>query len=401
MKQTEQIQVKHTLELATLCHLAKNLYNEANYIIRQEFFKTGRWIRYTKLDRMLKASLNYQALPSQTSQQLLRLLDKNWVSFFKAIKDWKVHPEKYLGRPKLPKYKKKNGETIVIFTNQNAHIRNNIISFPKKCQLAPIKTRIAPNFHQIRIIPQGLAYVVEIVYEQEPINLELDKDRILGIDLGLRNLVTGVNNIGLTPFVIKGGVVKSINQFYNKTRSHYQSLKDLQDYKFETKRLQRLTLKRNNKIKDYFHKTSRAIINFCIENNFGTIAIGYNSGWKQEIQLGKRNNQNFVTVPFLKLIQQLQYKAELVGIEVKTDTEDHTSKCSFLDGEPITHHEKYAGKRISRGLFRAKSGQVINADVNGGYNIIRKAVPKAFANGIAGVGLHPYSLTVEPIFVKE
>jgi len=401
MKQTEQIQVKRTPELATLCHLAKNLYNEANYIIRQEFFKTGRWVRYTTLDRLLKPSLNYQALPSQTSQQLLRLLDKNWVSFFKAIKDWKVHPQKYLGRPKLPKYKKKNGEAIVIFTNQNAHIRNNCISFPTKCQLAPITTRMAPNFHQIRIIPQGLSYVIEIVYEQEPMNLELDKDHILGIDLGLRNLVTGVNNIGLTPFVIKGGVVKSINQFYNKEKARLQSSKDLQYYQFITKRLYRLILKRNNKLKDYFHKASRRILNFCIENNLGTILIGYNSGWKQAIELGRRTNQNFVTVPFLKFIQQIQYKAKLLGIEVKTNAEDHTSVCSFLDDEPVVHHERYAGKRISRGLFRAKSGQVINADVNGGYNIIRKAVPKAFANGIEGVGLHPYSLTIEPIFVNE
>ena len=124
------------------------------------------------------------------------------------------------------------------------------------------------------------------------------------------------------------------------------------------------------------------------------IVIGYNSGWKQEIELGRRNNQNFVIVPFLKLIQQLQYKAELGGIEVKIDTESHTSVCSFLDEEPLVHHEMYVGKRISRGLFRSKDGKIINADCNGGYNIIRKAVPKAFTNGIEGVELHPYSLTI-------
>lgn len=343
MKQTEQIHVKRTPELATLCHLAKNLYNEANYLIRQEFFKTGRWVRYNELNIRLKPSLNYQALPIQTSQQILRLLDKNWVSFFKAIKDWKNYPDKYLGRPKPPKYKRKNGESIVIFTNQQCKIRNGQLDFPKKSNLISIKTRIGNKLHQARIIPQGLSYVLELVYEQEPIKLELDKDRILGIDLGLRNLVTGVNNIGLTPFVIKGGVVKSINQFYNKQKALLQSIKDLQRNKFTTKRLHRLTLKRNNKLKDYFHKTSRKIINFCIGNNLGTIIIGYSSGWKQEIELGKRNNQNFVTVPFLKLIQQLHYKAELVGIDVITDPEDHTSKCSFLDREPITHHDQYMG----------------------------------------------------------
>jgi len=264
-----------------------------------------------------------------------------------------------------------------------------------------MKTRITPHFHQIRIIPKGASYVVEIVYEREPMNLELDKDRVLGIDLGLRNLVTGVNNIGLQPFVIKGGVVKSINQFYNKEKARLQSIKDVQHYPFITTHLYRLMLKRENKLKDYFHKASRTIINFCIENNLGTILIGYNSGWKQEIELGRRMNQNFVTVPFLKFIRQLQYKAKLVGIEVKTNAEDHTSVCSFLDGEPVIHHENYAGKRISCGLFRAKSGIIINADVNGGYNIIRKAVPNAFADGIEGVGLHPYSLAIDSSFAKE
>ncbi len=383
MKQTEQIQLKRTPELATLCHLAKNLYNEANYRIRQEFFQTGRWMRYEELDILLKKSDNYRALPIATSQQLLRVLDKNWKSYFKAIKDWRKHPEKYRGRPKIPKYKKKSGESLVIFTNQQCKIRHGYLEFPSRANLKAIRTRIVNKLRQIRIIPRGLSYVLEIIYEKEPVRLALDRKRVLGIDLGLRNLVTCVNNIGLTPFVIKGGVVKSINQFYNKQKAHLQSIKDLQHCKFETKRLQRLTLKRNNKIKDYLHKTSKAIINFCIENNLGTILIGYNSGWKQEIELGKRNNQNFVNVPFLKLIQQLHYKAELVGIEIKTDGEDHTSKCSFLDGEPIIHHDTYMGKRISRGLFKSKNGKIINADVNGGYNIIKKAVPKAFANGIS------------------
>lgn len=401
MKQTEQIQLKKTFELFNLCHKAKDLYNKANFIIRQAFFETGRWIRYNELNKTLKSEKEYKELPIQTSQQILILLDKNWKSFFKSIKDWEKHPEKYLGRPQIPKYKKKNGESIVIFTNQNTRIKDGLIYFPKKCNLLFIKTRIPNNFQQIRIIPRGLSYVLEIIYEKEPINLELDKYRILGIDLGLRNLATCVNNIGLKPFVIKGGIVKSINQFYNKQRAKYQSIKDLQGYKFETKRLQRLTLKRNNKIKDYFHKISRAIINSCIENNFGTIILGYNNGWKQEIELGKRNNQNFVNIPFSKLVQQIHYKAELVSIEVKIIEESHTSKCSFLDNESIEHHDKYSGKRISRGLFKTKNNILINADVNGSYNIIKKAVPNAFADGIEGIGLCPYSLGFETSFTKE
>jgi len=401
MKQVEQIYLGKTKDLYNLCHQAKDLYNKANYVIRQEFFRTNRWTRYNQLNEILKSEKEYKGLPSQTSQQVLILLDKNWKSFFKAIKDWRVHPEKYLGRPKPPKYKKKNGESIVVFTNQQCKIKDGFVQFPKKCNLESIKTRILDKFHQIRIVPRGLSYILEIVYEKEPINLELDKSRVLGIDLGLRNLATCVNNIGLKPFVIKGGIVKSINQFYNKQRAMYQSKKDLQKYTFETKKMQKLTLKRNNKMRDYFHKASKKIINFCIENNLGTIVLGYNEGWKQDIKLGRQNNQNFVNIPFLKLVHQLQYKSELFGIDIKIISESYSSKCSFLDNESPEKHDTYVGKRISRGIFETRNGILINADCNGAYNIIKKAVPNAFADGIEGVGLHPYSIAIEPIFATE
>jgi putative transposase len=232
---------------------------------------------------------------------------------------------------------------------------------------------------------------LEIVYEKESIDLKLNKDRVIGIDLGLNNLLTIINNAGLTPIVIKGGIVKSTNQFYNKQLARYKSLKDKQGYQArETKRLQRLSLKRNNKVRDYFHKASRAVIKYCVMNNIGRILIGYNPNWKQGIKLGKKTNQNFVAIPFLTLIYQLRYKGELLGIIVDTTNEDHTSKCSFLDNEPIMHHESYLGTRTTRGLFKSKNKQIINADCNGAYNIAKKAVPNAFiADGIEGVGLHP------------
>lgn len=394
MQLTEQIYLKKTQVLSQLCHLAKNLYNEANYLIRQRLFQTGYWLRFYELNDLLHSSLNYQALPIQTAQQLLLLLDRNWKSFFKAIKDWVKHPEKYLGRPKLPRYKKKDGESIVIFTNQQCKLKDGFLIFPRKANLAPVKTRIETNLHQVRIIPKGICYIVEIVYEKIEQNLNLDKGKIIGIDLGLINLITIVNNIGLKPSVIRGGIIKSVNQFYNKQKASYQALKDLQHYKFETKRLQRLTLKRNNTIHDFFHKVSRKLINYCILGDFGTIIIGYNEAWKQNIALGKRANQNFVQIPFLQLIQMIRYKAKLVGIEVVIDEESYTSLCSFFDNEPIGFHPKYVGTRINRGLFQTGARTVVNADVNGGYNIIKKVVPNAFANGIADVVGHPYSVSI-------
>ncbi|GAH12050.1 unnamed protein product, partial [marine sediment metagenome] len=169
--------------------------------------------------------------------------------------------------------------------------------------------------------------------------------------------------------IIKGGIAKSTNQFYNKQLARYKSVKDKGGISFETRRIQKLTKKRNNKINDQFHKISRKILNYCVDNNLGTIIIGYNRSWKQKVNMGRRNNQKFVQLPYFKLIFQIQYKSKLVGIEVILEKESYTSKCSFLDNESIQKHKNYAGKRINRGLFRSRKGIVLNADVNAGYNI--------------------------------
>ncbi len=326
---------------------------------------------------------------------MLRLVDKNWKAFFKAIKEWQAHPSRFLGRPRIPRYKPKNGEILVIFTNQQCRIKAGFVCFPKKTRLPPIKTRIAVMFHQIRLVPRGNHYILVIIYEKKPVNLTLDKHRVVSIDLGLNNLVTVVNNAGLVPWRVKGGVIKSVNQFYNKERARLTSLSAQQGLTSQTRRIQRLQLKRTNKIADVFHKVSRRVIEYCLVNDFGTIVIGYNKMWKQCSGLGQRNNQNFVSVPFLKLVQKIHYKAAIVGIEVIMIDEGHTSKVSFIDGEEIKHHQTYVGKRVCRGLFQTSNGVIMNADVNGTYNIGRKAVPEAFeVDGIEGVGLHPDSVTV-------
>jgi putative transposase len=311
------------------------------------------------------------------------------------LKDWKKNPKKYSGRPRLPRYKPKNGETLVVFTNQQCRIRTGFLLFPKKAQLPPIKTRIFRPIRQVRLVPKGNHYILEIVYKKPPSDLKLNPNRVISIDLGVNNLVTVVNNAGLKPWRVKGGVIKSINQYYNKEKARLTSLQDQQGLKIQTKRLQRLLLKRKNKIADFFHKVSRKIISYCEFHGFGRIVLGYNKMWKQHIGLGHQTNQNFVSIPFLLLVRQIQYKAELVGIELSLVYESHTSKVSFLDDEPIKHHHCYVGRRIQRGLFRSSKGLIINADVNGGYNIGRKAVPEAFSvDGIEGVGLHPDSVIV-------
>jgi len=392
----ERIWLKSDKHISQLAHLAKNLYNEANYIIRQEFFKTGRWIRYYELNRQLKDSENYRALPAQTAQQVLRIVDRNWKAFFRAMKEWKKHPEKFKERPRIPRYKKKDGEFVLVFTSQQVKLRDGwLIILPEKVGLK-VKTRIKEGLREVRIIPKGVGYILEIVYEKKLGVERRNKDRIVGIDIGVRNLITMANNIGEQPIVVKGGVVKSINQFYNKEKARLQSMYNSQGIK-TGKKMKKLSSKRERKLHDFLHKVSKFVVDWCVEHDIGTIVIGYNPEWKQKVELGKQNNQTFVQIPFAKLIHQITYKAEERGIEVKIQDEAHSSKCSFLDGETVEHHEEYAGIRKSRGLFRSARGKIINADVNAAYNIIRKAVPEAFAeaDGIEGVGLHPVRCSID------
>lgn len=386
---TEQIQLKYSKELSKLCHKTKNLYNLAMWYYRQDFFNLNNFLNYYDLDFMLKNKNAYKNLPAQTSQQIIKLIVRNWKSYFRAIKEYRQDFKKFKNKPKIPGYKKKNGESIVIFTNQNTRIKNGRLYFPKKCYLEPIKTRIK-EYQQIRIIPKGNYYNLEIIYEKEELDLKLNKNNCIGIDLGLNNLITTANNIGLCPTIVKGGIVKSINQYYNKKRAELQSKINKENKFIETRRLNRLTRKRNNKIRDYFHKSSKKLIEYCIKNNIGTIIIGHNKGWKQKCNIGKRNNQNFVNFPFYRLIWMIEYKARLVGIEVKSIREDYTSKCSALDLESLEKHDIYKGKRIKRGLFSANDGTLINADVNGAYNIMRKVVPTTLlGNGIEALVLMP------------
>ena len=384
MQRTEQIWLKSSADLSRLCHLSKNLYNEAMYIIRQEFFKTGKWIRYNDLAFQLKSSENYKKLPSQTAQQILKVVDRNWNGFFRAIKTWKKHPEKFHEMPRIPHYKKKDGEFMLIFTNQQARIKDGMLILPKMFRnvIGKIKTRVK-DLREVRIIPKAIGYVLEIIYKKEIDVPKRDKTRVAGIDLGVRNLVTVGNNIGKQPIVVKGGVAKSINQYFNKEMARLQSMYDQQGIKYGVK-LKRLQVKRDKKMHDYLHKVSKAIVDYLVENDIGKLVIGHNDNWKQSVNIGRRNNQNFVTIPFYKLTHMLQYKSEEQGIEVMFKDESHTSKCSFFDNESIEHHDRYVGRRKS-GLFKTRFGYVINSDVNGSLNIIKKAILDAFPQGTADV----------------
>ena len=381
--------------LNEFCYKSKNLYNYANFLIRQEFINNGNWIRYNDLDKILKQEGNnfdYKNMPlASCSQQCLKLLDKNWKSFFQSIKDYNQNPSKYLGRPKLPKYKKKNEKIVLILTNQNCKIQKGIVKFPKMFKGFYIKTKVN-KLQQVRIIPKDRYLVIEIVYKIDDVIPMLDNNKYISIDLGLDNFVTVVNNCGLKPFIINGKGLKSINQYYNKQTSHYKSIAKRMNKLYHTNRISKITNKRNNKVDDFIHKTSRYVINYCRDNKINTIIIGNNKNWKQNSKMSKVVNQNFISIPYYKFIEKIKYKAEEIGINVIITEESYTSGTSFLDNELPVKESYNKNRRIHRGLFVSNNNLKINADVNGAYQIMKKVFPKAFSNGIEGVGLHPFKV---------
>ncbi len=372
------------------CFHSKNLYNEANYEIRQKFIKDGEYISYNKMNFEFKTHENYKLTFSQPANCTLRVLDKNWKSYFKAIKDWKKSPSKYLGMPKLPKYLKKDGRFPWMIPNNQlhynyekgiVHISNRLLNdYEWKC-------RCLGRIIQVRFIPRGSCYVMEIVYETEIPNVKAESNRIASIDLGVDNLVTMTNNIGLNPIIINGKGIKSINQYYNKRLAKEKSLLKIRHGKDWSKKLDSITFKRYQRIKNYMHNSSAYVIKWCVENDIDTLVVGKNKEWKQNVDMSTQSNQKFVNIPYQMLLQQLKYKCEDVGIKYIETEESYSSGTSFLDGEEPVKQNYDKSRRIERGLFRSNYGLLINSDVNGSLQIMMKAFPNAFNEryGIEGV----------------
>lgn len=383
--------IKGSKELNDITIKCKNLYNRANYLIRKEFINNGKYISKYDMFTLLKSDSDYLSMPARVSRGVLRVLDGNWKGFFETIKDWKKNKYKYKGKPNLPKYLPKNGKFNAIFTDGAVlkPLKNKI-----GIGLSGLNLRINTNIEykmikEVNVKPLKTGkYSINIIYEFKQKKNKINNNNYCSIDLGLNNLMSLTSNKkGLKPLVVNGRPLKSINQFYNKQKSKLQE--DLPNDIKTSKRINKLSFKRENKIKDYLNKSSKFLIDWCLENELNTIIIGYNEFWKTEINIGKRNNQNFVNIPFHKLVCMIEYKARKVGINVLKHEESYTSKCSFLDLEDVKKHEVYKGKRIKRGLFQSSTGKLINSDVNGSLNILRKAVPTAFSNGIEDVAVHP------------
>lgn len=366
--------IKNNRELDEVCFKSKNLYNKALYIVRQHYFETKGYLSYFDVSKLMVDSkdADYYALSTRASNETLRLLDKNFKSFFVLLK--KKQDGNYDKPIRIPRYLDKEGRYTAIFNKEaisKKYLKKGLIKLSRLSIEIPTKKANESNIVEVRILPRNNHHVIEVVYKVDEVKPKSDNGRYASIDLGLDNLAMVSSNV-VKPFSINGRPLKSINQYYNKEQARLQA--HLKGNKKTSKRIKSITNIRNNKVKDYLHKSSRKIVNFLVSNDISTLVIGYNEEWKQNINLGRTNNQNFVGIPFYTFIKQLEYKCKLEGINVILTEESYTSKCSFLDGETLEEHENYLGKRIERGLFRSAKGKLINADLNGSLNILKKVV---------------------------
>lgn len=372
--QIQTIKFTHPLykELDNLCFLSKNLYNATLYTVRQHYFQTQKYLTYNNVNKLFTDTQqpDYCSLPRKVSKFTQQLVDKNFKSFFSLLQ--KKKSNSYDKPINIPKYLHPvKGRQVVHYTKQ-------ALSFKEKGYVklsgTDIKIKIPDvDVDFVRIVPKNMFINIEVGYQQECLK-SVESTNYASIDLGVNNLATITSNV-FSPLIINGKPLKSINQFYNKQLAYYNSYNS-KDKQLFSKKIRLLHHKRNCKIKDYLHKSSKVITNQLVFNNISNLVIGYNKNWKQDVNLGKINNQKFVQIPFLQFIHMLKYKCELLGINVVLQEESYTSKCSFIDNENICKHFEYLGKRMFRGLFKTSTNYFINADVNGSYNILKKFLIK-------------------------
>ena len=373
--------------LLALTRLSKNLFNVALYECRQYFFAERKRLSYESNYHICKSNENYQALNTDIAQQTMKVVDRSMRSFLGLLKTISIG--RYDQRPRLPNYLPKEGYFPLIIPR--IRLKDGYFTVPMsrefKKEYGEVKIQLPQRLKdqkikEVRIHPKYSArwFEIEYIYVDQKVETSVDPSKAIALDLGVDNLCACIDSIG-HQFLIDGKRLKSINQWYNKRNAQLQSKKDKQGIKSFTHRQARLYQWRHNCVRDYLNKAARLIINHCIEHQIGKLIVGYNPGIKQEVNIGKSNNQNFVQIPFWQLRRKLEALCQKYGIEYLEQEESYTSKASFYDKDPVpvynadnpTKH-KFSGKRIKRGLYRTKDRHLVSADINGSANILTKSM---------------------------
>ena len=414
MKRVEQHVIEKThpqfRAIDEMALASKHLWNLANYHVRQSFIFQHTYLDQTAIFHRIKQTDAYKALPAKVANQVLVQVHEAWKAFFEAIKAYRAHPERFRGRPRLPKYlHKTRGRNLLVFELGciwKADLRMREIAVSQLGRIVETKQQ-PPSVQQVRIVPKADHYVVEVVYQTEGKRAEgLHPDLFVALDPGVNVLAALTSNKpGFVPRLVSGGPVKAANQLYNKQREHQQKqLAKGKEPRFMSRRLDRITTKRNRRMMHYLHTASRRIIELLVAEGIGTLVLGKNPFWKNQVELGKKHNQEFVQIPHAKFLDLLTYKAEAVGIGVIVTEESYTSKASFLDLDVLPTYDpnqgvdqedkpQFSGRRDGR-WYRVKGRAPIHSDVNGSFNIGRKVFPTAFSRGIEATAVRPRRLAV-------
>ena len=369
--------------LEHICSTANNLTNCGIYLARQQWFAQNKLIGKYDLEKALKDQINFKALHSQCAQQVLRGVAESFKSFQGLRKAF--FRGEISNYPKLPNYRKKGGMAVASYPKQALKLKDNQVRIPLGKTIkawfglseffVPFPSNLEwGNIKELRFLPRNREFYVEWVYEKPKPEVKIHSKEALGIDPGLDNWLTCVSTIGES-FIIDGRKVKSLNQNYNRRVS---SLKRGKPQNYWDSELARITEKRNRQIRDAVNKAAKMVVDYCLNKNIGIIVFGWNEGQHQGINIGRKNNQNFVQVPTAKLKNRIQQLAKENGIELIETEESYTSKASFLDGDLLpkfgekSERWQPSGKRATRGCYKDSRGRIINADAQAAANILRK-----------------------------
>lgn len=400
-----------------LCRKSKLLYNAALFRVRNIFtgydkehrtenevevfqevallqrsypnMHVRRVISYTHLEKMMRVTENadfFSGLPRQTAQQMVKQTVTDFKNWLASLREYKKHPEKYLGKPKMPRYKKSDLTTVII-TNQDAVLYRDDIGMSLKLPLQKQRLYFSnlfsdPVLKEVKIKPYYGRFLLCLTLEEPDVAFDPSGSHVCAIDLGTDNFAAIVCD-DHSSAIYKGGAVLSKIQWFHKQRAKYVSIitKGHEKKHAVSKRLRDLSFHYANFVKDQCHKISRSIIDFCMEHQCGTLILGVNLLWKQRSNMNKINNQNFVSMPITLLRTMITYKALNAGIRIIEQEESYTSKADLIANDRIPTYgvddkdASFSGKRIKRGLYRCSNGMILNADCHAAANIMRKAIP--------------------------
>lgn len=385
--QLRQLSKREFNALLALTRLSKNLFNVALYECRQYFFQERKRLTYESNYHICKSNENYQMLNTDIAQQTMKVVDRSMRSFLGLLKAISIG--RCDQKPQLPKYLDKEGYFPLIIPR--IRLKDGYFAVPMsrefKQEYGEIKIQLPERLKdkkikEVRIHPKYSArwFEIEYIYEDEKVKTSVDSNKAIAIDLGVDNLCACIDTDG-HQFLIDGKRLKSINQWYNKRNAQLQSEKDKQGIKSFTTKQARLYQRRSNCVRDYLNKAAKIIINHCLKHQIGKLIVGYNPGIKQEINIGKSNNQNFVQIPFWQLRRKLEALCSKYGIVYLEQEESYTSCASFYDRDAIPVYNadnpekhKFSGRRIKRGLYRTKDKHFVSSDINGSANILAKGM---------------------------